>query len=127
MRNFKLIGASLLLPVFLTGCTTFTITNLTASSQPRNEDGMYPVEMEVTSNQTSLRRGSITPYVVVGFDFYPMRPTPLLSNRFETLVPVRKEDNLVHFRFKVDYEYNMMGGRGQGSKMSTEYILSVKD
>jgi hypothetical protein len=127
MRNFKLIGAFLLLPVLLTGCTTITITNLTASSQPRNEDGMYPVEMEVTSNQTSLRRATIAPSVVVGWDFYPMRPTPLLSNRFETLVPVPKEENLIHYRFKVDYEYNKVGGRGQGSKMSTEYILGIKD
>ena len=35
--------------------------------------------------------------------------------------------NLIHYRFKLDYEYNEFGGRGQGSKMSTEYTLGVKD
>jgi len=121
------MSALLLLPVLLTGCTTLTITNLTPSVLPRNENNLYPVEMEITSNQHTLREASITPTVVIGFDVYPMQPTPLLSNRWETMVPVAKDQRVAHFRFKVDYEYNKMGGRGQGSKMSTEYILAIRD
>jgi len=125
MRILNLVPVLLLL--VSTGCTTYHITNLTATSAPRNEDGLYPVEMEFTSNQTSLRHDSIQPHVVIGFDFYPMEQTTLLTNRWETLIPVPADQNFVNYKFKIDFDVNEFGGRGQSSISSTEYKLTVTD
>jgi hypothetical protein len=127
MLKLKRFLGMLFLPALFSGCTTTTITNLTPSVLPRNTDGQYPVEMEITSNQQTLRDNSIKPFVVVGFDFYPMQRTLLMKNRWETLVPIPSDQNVIHYRFKLDYDYNKMGGQGHGSKMSTEYKLSLKD
>jgi len=125
MRIMNLVPVVLLL--LSTGCTTFNITNLTASTAPRNEDGLYPVEVEITSNQTSLRHESIRPHVVIGFDFYPMEQTPFLTNRWETLIPVPADQSFVNYKFKVDFDYNEFGGRAQASTSSTEYKLTITD
>ena len=118
----------MMIPVLLLcGCGSITITNLTPSTLPRNPDGNYPIEMVINSNQQTLRYDSIQPYVVMGWEFYPMVQTLNIRNRWETLVPVPADKDITHYRFKVNYEYNDFGKRGQGSKMSTEYKLSVKD
>lgn len=127
MLKLNRILGLLILSALFTGCTTTTITNLTPSTLPRNPDNLYMLEMELTSNQQSLRRDSIKTYVTVGFDFYPMQRGQLLSNRWEALVPVAPDQNILHYRFKVDYDYNDFGKRGQGSTMSTEYRLTIKD
>ena len=125
MKNLRWL---LLFPVLLlSGCGSITMTNLTPSTLPRNPDGNYPIEMVVDSNQQSLRLDSLQPFVVVGWDFYPMVQTLNMQNRWETLVPVPADKNLIHYRFKLDYEYNDFGKRGQGSQMSTEYKLSIKE
>lgn len=124
MKHFHWL---LMLPLLMGGCASFSITNLTPSSVPRNADGSYPVEMLIDSRQQTLRHDSVKPYVVVGFDFYPMQRTLKMQNRWETLVPIPAEQDVLHYRFKVDYDYNDFGDVGQGSKMSTEYILKVRD
>jgi hypothetical protein len=113
--------------ILLTGCGSINITNLTPSTLPRNPDGNYPIEMVVDSNQQSLRFDSIQPFVVMGWDFYPMVRTLNMNNRWEVLVPIPADQNIAHYRFKLNYEYNDFGKVGQGSKMSTEYKLTVKE
>jgi hypothetical protein len=56
-----------------------------------------------------------------------MQRTLKLPDRWETLIPVSADQTAVYYRFKVDYEYTEFGGRGKGSKMSTEYKLSIRD
>jgi len=114
-----------LLPLLFTGCTS--ITNLTPLQQTRNANGLYPVEVKLASRQQSLRWESIQPYVVVGTESYPMRPTALMRNRWETLLPVPAGKNNIDYRFKFDYQYNAMGPRRQDSKMSGEYKLTILD
>lgn len=127
MSKMKHLKWLLLLPAFLNGCTTLSITNLTPSSLPRNADGLYPVEMAYQSNQQTLRRDDIKPYVVVGFDFYPMQRTLNMKNRWETLIPIPPGQTVVRYSFKMDYEYNEFRGHGQGSTTTPEYSLNVKD
>ncbi len=117
----------LLLPVLLTGCPTATITNLTATQQPRNSTGQYPVELKLDSTQQTLRLDSITPHVVVGFDSYPMRPQLKMTNRWEALVPIPAGTNVINYHFKVDYEFNKFGKPGQGSLRSSQYKLTIVD
>ena len=116
----------LLAPLLLAGCATPTnITNLTPRTSVRNADGLYPVEVEWKSRQQTMRRESIKPSVMVGNDFYPMRPAPVVKNRWETLVPVPADKEFVHYRFKFDYEYNSIPVPRSDSLLSPSYQLRI--
>ena len=107
------------------GCTS-VITNLTPSTLPRNSTGQYLVEMKLDTRQQTMRAESVTPYVVTGFSEYKMRPTPKMQNRWEAYVPIPATENLLYYRFKVDYEYNRFGEPGPGSFRSEDYKLTIK-
>jgi hypothetical protein len=119
-----------LLPVLLlAGCTTTaTFTHMTPSQQPRNADNLYPVEVAFTSQQQSLRWDSVKPYVLVGGQSFPLRPVPIVKNRWEGLVPVPATKNAVTYRFKFDYLYNSFGSAPKpDSSWSPVYTLKVID
>src|SRR6185295_10608009 len=105
MKRFLLL---LLAPLLLTGCAT-TFTNLTPKQQVRNANNLYPVEVAFTTRQQSLRWETIRPFVNIGSDFYPMRQTLRMSDRWEALVPVPADKNSVQYRYKFDFKYNAMG------------------
>lgn len=113
------------LPLLLVGCATSTITNLTPAQMSRNADGLYPVEAVWQSSQQSVIQDSIKPYVVVGLEAYPMRPTPLLQNRWETLVPIPASKDHIYYQFKFDYEYKGMPARRSDSVLSPEQRLDI--
>ncbi len=110
-------------PLLLAGCST--ITNLTPAKQERNTTGLYPIEMAWHSREQAIRQKSMNPQVMIGLDSYEMKPTPLVKNRWETLVPVPAGKNTLHYRFKVDYEYNAIPEPRKNSKMSPEYELQI--
>ena len=114
------------LPLLLAGCTS-TLTNLTPQQQIRNADNLYPVEVALATRQQSLRWETIRPYVVVGAEFYPMRPTLLMTNRWETLIPMPPNTNLVHYHFKFDFEYQTLRERRTDSALSSAYTLQILD
>ncbi len=112
----------------MTGCASTRITNLTPQRELRNANGLYPIEAAMTSHQQTLRWNSIRPQVVVDQEFYPMRATPLMTNRWETLIPVPPGKNVVFFRFKFDFDYNDFGSPGRtDSKLSPIYRLQILD
>jgi hypothetical protein len=115
-----------LLPVILlTGCAG-TFTQLTPLQQPRNADNLYPVEVSFSSPQQSLRWDSIQPYVLVGGELYKMRPVPMMTNRWDGLVPVAPTADGVGYRFKFDYEYNSFGTEPKpNSAFSPVYNLKI--
>ena len=132
-RNVTMKKASirLLLPLLaiatlLAGCTSTSITNLTPSRYPRNPNGLYPFHVELKSNQQSLRRESIKPFVVIGMDAYPMQPTAMMKHRWETLVPVAADKPVVNYKFKFDYDYNSIPIRRPNSKMSQPFQLHIQ-
>jgi hypothetical protein len=114
----------LFLPLLLAGCTT-TFTNLTPLQQPRNTNNLYTVEVSLNTRQQSLRWDTIRPQIMVGTDYYPMRPTPLMTNRWEGLLPVSASTSLVHYRYKFDYDYNTLGKPKPDSSLSPEYTLRI--
>lgn len=118
------ILALLSLPLLLAGCAT-TLTNLTARQQPRNADNLYPVGVALTSRQQTLRWDSIRAYVVAGSEFFPMQPTLLMTNRWETLIPMPPNTNILHYHFKLDFEYNAMGPPKSDSIKSQDYTLQI--
>lgn len=125
MRTFALFAAVLALVV--TGCAGSRVTNLTTTRQPRNASGLYPIEFVWDSNQTTLKPDTIKPYVVVEFEFYPMRPALNISNRWETVIPVPANKDSVIYHFKVDYEYKTFGKPQKSSKLSPSYKLEIVD
>lgn len=122
-RSLPFLSLPLLL---LAGCTS-VFTNLTPQTQVRNTNNLYTVECAMASRQQSLRWDSIKPQILVGSEVYTMRPTHLMTNRWEGLIPVSPGTNLTHYRYKFDFQYNAMGGARADSALSPEYSLRVLD
>ena len=123
-KNFLLI---LLTSLGMVGCATSNITNLTPAKVERNSTGMYPVEMAWSTREHAQRPQSLQPKVQVGLQEYQMQQTPIVKNRWETLVPIPAHEKRIHYRFKVDYEYNAIPVPRKNSKLSPEYTLEVID
>ncbi len=111
-------------PLLLAGCTA-TFTNLTPSSQTRNKDNLYPVEVAFNTRQQSMRWDSIRPRIQVGEKYYDMRPTLLMTNRFEGAIPVATGTDIVRYRYKFDFKYNDFGAPMADSSLSPEYTLRI--
>ena len=116
----------LILPLVFGGCAA-AFTNLTPTQQIRNDNNLYPVEVALESRQQTLRWESINPQIVVGTDLYPMRPTPLMTNRWEGLVPVPPGTNVVRYHYKFDFKDNAFGAPKPDSASSREYTLQILD
>jgi len=112
--------------LLLSGCATSVLTNLTTTTQARNPTGQYLVELQMDTSMQTMRSQTVTPYAVVKFNEYKMRPTLRTSNRWETYIPVPPDQDYVFYHFKVDYDYNKFGKPGQGSKLSQQYRLDIK-
>jgi hypothetical protein len=119
----------LLLPVLLVaGCTTAKFTRLTPNQQVRNADNLYPVEAAFDSRQQTLRWDSIKAYVLVNGRALPMRPVPMVRDRWEGVVPVPPGATVVTYRFKFDYLFNKMGTQPQPNSVTSQlYTLKVVD
>jgi len=114
----------LLLSLLLAGCAS-QLTNLTPQQQRRNANNLYPVEVSFNTRQETVRWQSIRPQIVVGSEFYPMRPTLLMTNRWEGWVPVPRGTSQVRYHYKFDFEYNKMGRPGSDTSLSPEYTLRI--
>ena len=123
MRSFAWIAA--VAALVFAGCGTSRVTNLTTTRQLRNPSGVYPVEFVWDTSQQSIIQSSIKPQVVIGFEFYPMRPALGISNRWETVIPVPADKKSVVYHFKVDYEYRTFGKPEKSSKLSPSYRLDI--
>lgn len=121
---FKKILPLFTLPLLLAGCTA-TFTNLTPKQQVRNANNLYPVEVAFNSRQQTLRWDSIKPQIVVNGEFYPMRPTLLMTNRWEGLVPVPEGSSVVHYQYKFDFLNNAFGPAQPNSAASQVYTLRI--
>lgn len=114
----------LLLVPLLMGCNA-TFTNLTPRQQVRNSNNLYPVEVAFTSRQQTLRWDSIHPQIVVGNEYYALRPVQLMTNRWEGLLPVPPGTSIVHYSYKFDFKENAMGPAASDSARSPEYSLHI--
>ncbi len=112
------------LSLVLTGCTA-KFTNLTPRQQVRNADGLYPVEVAFNSRQHTLQWNTIHPQILIGAEVYPMKPTLLMSNRWEGLIPVPAGVNGVKYRYKFDFQQNEFGPSKQNSASSEVFTLRV--
>jgi hypothetical protein len=111
--------------LLLTGCTS--ITNLTPRQYTRRADGLYHFEMQWNSRQQSIARESLTPTVLIGGQAYPMELVQGMTNRWETLVPIPATDKLIHYRYRMDFEYYGFNRRGRDNRFSAPYSLQIID
>ena len=123
---FKKFLPVFILSLLLAGCAT-QLTNLTPDQQVRNANNLYPVEVAFNTRQETVRWQSIQPKIVVGAEFYDMRPTPLMTNRWDGLIPVPPGTSLIHYRYKFEFRYNRMGNPGTDTALSPRYSLRIVD
>src|SRR5215471_4942285 len=118
----KKILPLLALPLLMGGCAA-SLTNLTPQQQLRNSNNLYPVEVAMSSRQQTMRWDSIRPQIIVGSEVYQMRPTPLMTNRWEGLIPVPAATSSVRYHYKIDFLANAFGPPQPDSATSQEYSL----
>jgi hypothetical protein len=121
---FKKSLPVLCLSLLLAGCAS-QLTNLTPQQQTRNATHLYPVEVCFDSRQETIRWQSIKPKIVVGSEVYDMRPTPLMTNRWEGLIPVPPGATEIRYHYKIDFQFNRMGKPGSDTALSREYTLHI--
>jgi hypothetical protein len=124
--NLRNSATVLLAAFFLSGCST-TITNLTPAQLQRNPNNLYPFEVALDTTQKSIRQDSIHPSVIIGTESYPMKPAPVIKNRWEALVPVPANTNYVYYRYKFDYTYDRIPAPAPSSRLSPTYQLEIVD
>lgn len=122
----KSLCVALFASLFLTGCTT-TITNLTASTQKRSPNGLYPVEVEFDTREQCIKEDTLQPYVLLGAQTFPMQHTLMLKNRWEAVVPVPGNVEYVNYRFKFNYDTRCVGKPLPGSKLSGPFQFQILD
>lgn len=114
----------------LAGCATMTvntITNLTASRLPRKDNGQYMFSVEFDSRQRTAIQESMQVEVVIADQFYPMERTPLVKNRWETLVPVPASQRVVNYRYRFKYEYKAIPDIRPVVMDSKDYQLQITE
>lgn len=125
MSKINKLCCLFLLPVFFAGCKT-TITNLTPTQYPRSASGFYRVEAAWKSNRAVIRPDTFKPLVVVDFQTYPMRPVPLVEDRWEAFVPVPGDQTAIHYHYKFDFMEDAFHKPKANSMMSSSYTLTVR-
>ena len=113
-----------LLLSLLAGCTT-QVTNLTPRLQTRNPNNLYPVEVAFTSKQQSIRWETVKPTVIVNGQPFEMHPTLMMTNRWEGLVPAPSGTDVIHYRYRFDFDINGFGKRSAENAVSPDYSLKI--
>lgn len=116
-----------LLCLLFTGCASTSLTNLTPRQQTRNANGLYPVEVMWDSRQATVVTNTIKGFVVVGENAYPMQRSPMLANRWETVLPVPADKDTVNYRYRFDYEYLQIPARRGGNVWSAPFQMQILD
>jgi len=120
----------LVIALILAGCATMsinTITNLTSSRLPRKESGQYMFSVEFLTRQRTLIHETMRVSVVLGTETFPMSRTPLVTNRWETLVSIPANQDAVNYFFHFEYDYKAIPTVRQMSRDSELYRLELGD
>jgi hypothetical protein len=125
-ERVRIVVVSLLL-LAVTGCSTTTITNLTPSRLPRKDNNQYTFEVDYNTRQQSLIRDSMEGYIIVGGERYPMQRVPMLHNRWEGIVPIDADQDVVTYRYRFDYQYRAIPDVRRDSVESRYYQLYLLD
>jgi hypothetical protein len=120
----KKILPLLIVPLLMGGCAA-TFTNLTPRQQVRDTNNLYTVEVALSSRQQTMRWNSIKPHIAIGDDLYEMRPTQLMTNRWEGFLPAAPGAKVIRYRYQFDYLENAFGPAQPKTATSEEYTLRI--
>ena len=67
----------------------------------------------------------MTPKVVIGTNEFTMRQTQLLTNRWEALVPVPKDEKYLNYHYKFDFKFTTVPAKLNDSKISPPFQLKI--
>ena len=112
------------LPLLLAGCAA-QFTNLTPQQQEKAVNNRYRIEMALDSRRQTVRWESIHPHIVIGEQTIAMHPTALMTNRWEAEVELPAGMDVVHYPYKVDFDYNAFGKPKPDSAVSPAYTLRI--
>jgi len=126
MRPLKATLA-LVAALTISGCATSSVVNLTPQHHPRNPENVYPVEIEFRTNQRTIQWDTVRPYVQIGDDNYLMRRTPVVKDRWETLIPIPPDQNVVNYRIKIDFHYNALPEPKVNSVLAGPFQIIIQD
>ena len=128
MQATKRLARWLLLPAWLlaAGCSSH-MTNLTPSTLPHEESGLYHFEIEWKSTERALnlRADKVQGYVVVNQQFHPMSRVPGMPDRWESEVPLPKDQRPVYYYYKWNYETAGFGRDHPNSTRSRQYRVEI--
>jgi hypothetical protein len=99
---------------------------LTPTTYPRSASGYYRVEAMWKSNQRVIEPDSFQPQVMVDLQNYPMKPVPLVQDRWEAFVPVPADKDYINYRYKFDFMQDGFHKPQGNSLMSSVYQLHVQ-
>lgn len=111
----------------ISGCATSSVTNLTPQHHARNPENVYPVDIEFRTNLRTVKWDTVRPYVQIGDDNYLMRRTAVVKDRWETLIPIPADENLVNYRIKIDFEYHALPEPQVNSVLEGPFQIIVRD
>lgn len=107
------------------GCAVSRNTNLTPRSLPMAVDSSYLFETTFTSDRRGVDPESVKAWVMIDLQLYPMQRVPNTENRFEALIPLPPDRNIVRYNYKFEYVYAGTSARLFDSKISPEYTLAI--
>lgn len=121
MRIMRKLLPFLILPMLVAGCSS--VTNLTPHTERSTAN--YHFEMKWNNTQHALKPGTAKAYVLIGDQSFPMQPTPIVKNRFETSISLNTSEPTIRYRYKIDYEVSAVPSPRQESTLSPEYKLDI--
>jgi hypothetical protein len=127
-KSLRLLGLCLLAALSFSCVTTqiTTVTNLTASRLPRKANGQYGFSVDFDTRQRTLIKDTLRVSVVVGENTFPMERTPLLTNRWETLVPIPATQDVLTYRYRFEYDYKAIPDIRSTVRDSNVYQLYIQ-
>jgi uncharacterized protein YceK len=115
----------LLLPAILAGCSSI-VTNLAPSQYPRDPSGFYRVEAQWNSNEEAIKPESFKPVVLVDYSAYPMRPVPLVEDRWEAFIRVPADRDYVLYRYKFNFQESAIPRPRTNSVTSSIFEMRIE-
>jgi len=92
------------LALFLAGCSTMSLTNLTPSTLPANPSGIYTFTLRVTPKSAAVAADSIAPHIVVGAESHDMTKSDAIPGVYEFDYRLPSGQDSIGYYFLVNYQ-----------------------
>lgn len=120
--------------LFLAGCQSIVLSNLTPPSFPENPSQIYTITLRVTPKSNVIPKESIKPRLVVDGQVFPMTRSSIGENLFEYDYQIPAGRTEIAYYFLVSYQVEGNGTIGKEetytgvthAKIENRYVLSLE-